>query len=128
MSYTYDTNHIRTWASFAIRNGDSFGGGTIDNLNVKNINVRDKGTTPGRLKGYSSTKMISNITFDTIIMPGSSTPAQNLYQMNFTDTSFYSGVTILPTQIPEPAQRTNLRPNPSDANRYRMAFAEVELY
>ncbi|NRF90350.1 discoidin domain-containing protein [Paenibacillus frigoriresistens] len=23
---------------------------------------------------------------------------------------------------------TNLRPNPSDANRYRMAFAEVELY
>ncbi|NRF90352.1 hypothetical protein HQN89_04795 [Paenibacillus frigoriresistens] len=50
LSYTYNTNHIRTWASFAIRNGDSFGGGTIDNLNVKNINVRDKGTTPGRLK------------------------------------------------------------------------------
>ncbi|MNG30631.1 F5/8 type C domain protein [compost metagenome] len=23
---------------------------------------------------------------------------------------------------------TNLRPNPSDANRYRMAFAEVEVY
>ncbi|NRF90351.1 discoidin domain-containing protein [Paenibacillus frigoriresistens] len=31
--------------------------------------------------------------------------------MNFTDTSFYSGVTILPTQIPEPAQRTNLALN-----------------
>lgn len=109
LSYSNDSN--RTWALFAIRNGDGFGGGTIDTLNVKNINVRDAGTTLGTLKGYSSTKNISNITFNNIMMPGSATPAQNLAQMNILNRAYHTPVTILPTQIAEPVQRPNIALN-----------------
>ncbi|MGO4269942.1 hypothetical protein AB4Z22_08875, partial [Paenibacillus sp. TAF58] len=102
---------MRTWAYFIIRNADNFGGGTIDTLTIKNINVRDVGTSLGTLKGYSNTKMISNITFDNIVMPGSPTPAQNLYGMNILNHAFHTPVTILPTQIAEPVQRPNLARN-----------------
>jgi hypothetical protein len=80
-------------------------------LNVKNILVRDAGTTLGTLKGVSSTKNISNITFDNVVMPGSATPAQNLFQMNILNRAFHTPVTILPTQIAEPVQRPNIALN-----------------
>jgi polygalacturonase len=111
LSYSNDSN--RTWALFAIRNGDGFGGGTIDTVNVKNINVRDAGTTLGTLKGYSSTKNISNVTFNNVVMPGSATPAQNLYEMNILNRAYHTPVTILPTQIAEPVQRPNIALNKS---------------
>lgn len=71
-------------------------------MTVKNIKVRDKGQTAGKLKGNSSTAMISNVTFNNIVMPGSATPASNLFQMNITDRTFYSPVTIFPVQTAEP--------------------------
>jgi hypothetical protein len=76
-------------------------------LTVKNIKVREKGTTVGKLKGNSSSAMISNIIFDNIVMPGSSTPASNLLQMNMTDRAFYTPVTIFPVQTAEPAVSIN---------------------
>jgi polygalacturonase len=110
---TNTNDSTRTWAYFIIRNADGFGGGMINTLNVKNILVRDAGTTLGTLKGYSSTKNISNITFDNVVMPGSATPAQNLFQMNILNRAFHTPVTILPTQIAEPVQRPNLALNKS---------------
>ncbi|WP_310501329.1 discoidin domain-containing protein [Paenibacillus qinlingensis] len=108
---TYTNDSTRTWASFIIRNADGFGGGTINTLTVKDILVRDAGTTLGTLKGYSSTKNISNITFNNVVMPGSATPAQNLAQMNILNRANHTPVTILPTQIAEPVQRVNLALN-----------------
>jgi len=109
LEYTNDNN--RTWAFFIIRNADGFGGGTISNLKVKNISVRDQGTTAGTLKGYSSTQNISGITFNTVMMPGSTGPATNLYEMNIINKANYTQPTILPTQTPEPIQRPNLARN-----------------
>jgi autotransporter-associated beta strand protein len=100
------------WGVFITENGLGDGGGPITNLIVRNITVRDAGTTGGFLQGISSFASVNNITFDHIYMPGSSQPASNLFQMVMTNVAFYSNVTILPTQTPEPliitAQPTSL--------------------
>jgi hypothetical protein len=83
----------------------------INNVTVKNINVRDKGTNSSILNGFSSTNQITGVTFDNISMPGSSSAATTLYDMNIGNKSYYSGITILPIQNPEPVQRTNLALN-----------------
>ncbi|WP_372663506.1 glycosyl hydrolase family 28 protein [Cohnella sp.] len=102
----------RTWALFYVQNGDGWGGGPVNGLNVKNIRVRNQGTTAGKLKGHSDTTMISNIIFDNIVMPASSTPATNLYEMNITDRAYHTPVTILPVQTAEPVEPANLAANP----------------
>ncbi|WP_052703101.1 discoidin domain-containing protein [Paenibacillus beijingensis] len=99
---------LRTWTDFVIVGADGFGGGPMDTLTVRNIQVRDKGQSTARLKGFSSTAMIRNATFDRIYMPGSAVPAQNLYEMNIVNRAFHTPVTILPVQTPEPVQRLNL--------------------
>ncbi|WP_063795554.1 discoidin domain-containing protein [Paenibacillus sp. Soil750] len=109
LSYTND-NH-RTWLAFFIQNGAGEGGGTVSTIAVKNITVRDQGANPGLLKGLDSSHPISGITLENIYMPGSSTSASNLAGMNILDTGYYSGLTILPTQTPEPIKRTNLALN-----------------
>ncbi len=90
------------WAVFLVQNGLGDGGGPSSNILVKNIIVRDVGKTGGFIKGLSSHATINNITFDRVYMSGSSTPASNLFQMVMTNTAFYSNVTILPVQSPEP--------------------------
>lgn len=92
----------RTWAAFFIEDGSLNGAGPITNIVVRNINVRDKGTSGGIIAGISPTAFISGVTFDTIYMPGSNTPAANLYQLNIPFATYYNNLTILPTQIPEP--------------------------
>lgn len=99
----------RTWASFFVENVDAtYGAGPITGLLVKDILVRDEGTTIGRLKGYSSTAMLTGATFNNVVMPGSAVPAQNLFQMNLLDRAYCSAPTILPVQIAEPVSRVNL--------------------
>ncbi|MFD0670899.1 glycosyl hydrolase family 28 protein [Cohnella sp. GCM10027633] len=110
LSFTNDNN--RTWAFFVVQNADGFGGGPVNGLTVRDITVRDKGTTAGKLRGHSSAASINGITFERVYMPGSAVPAQNLFEMNITDRAFHAPVTILPTQIPEPAVQTNVLDNP----------------
>ncbi|WP_063795555.1 discoidin domain-containing protein [Paenibacillus sp. Soil750] len=109
LSYSND-NH-RTWLGFFIQNAVEEGGGTVSTVTVKNVKVRDQGANPGLLKGLDSTHPINGITFENIYMPGSATPATNLAGMNVLNTGFYSGLTILPIQTPEPIKRTNLALN-----------------
>jgi autotransporter-associated beta strand protein len=90
------------WAVFLVENGLGDGGGPVSNVLVKNITVRDAGTTGGFIQGINSYGSLDGITFDHVYMPGSNAPASNLYQMAMTNTSFYSGLTILPVQTPEP--------------------------
>ena len=106
---TIDVEHVSyvnaghgAWGVFIVENGLGDGGGPITNLIVRNITVRDAGTTGGFLQGISNFGSVNNITFDHIYMPGSNTPASNLYQMVMTNTAFYNNVTILPVQTPEP--------------------------
>ncbi|TYP79144.1 glycosyl hydrolase family 28 protein [Paenibacillus methanolicus] len=99
---------LRSWSDFVIAAADGFGGGPIDGLTVRNVNVRDKGQSAARLRGYSGTAMIRGITLDRIYMPGSANPAQTMADMNLINRAFHAPVTILPVQAPEPVQRFNL--------------------
>lgn len=90
----------RTWLHMEVLGGTN-GVGPINGVNIKNINVRDQGTSGGILKGYDSTSQISNTTFDNIKMPNGSV-ARNLSELNITNKAFYNGYTVLPTQISEP--------------------------
>lgn len=90
------------WGVFLVENGLGDGGGPVSNVVVKNITVRSVGNTGGFIQGLSSYASISGITFDHVYMPGSNSPASNLFQMTMTNVAFYSNATILPTQTPEP--------------------------
>ena len=114
----------RTWLHMEILSGTN-GDGPISNVTIKNINVRDKGTTSAKMLGYSSSSMITGVTFDNVRMPGSAAAATTLHDMNIMTKAFYSGITILPIQNPEPIQRTNIARNKtvtasssSDAAKY----------
>jgi len=90
------------WAVFLVQNGLGDGGGPVSNILVKNITVRDVGTTGGFIKGLSSDASINGITFDHVYMPGSNTPATTLYGMGMRTVAFANDLTILPMQQPEP--------------------------
>jgi autotransporter-associated beta strand protein len=90
------------WGVFLVQNGLGDGGGPVSNVLVKNITVRAVGTTGGFIQGLSSNASISGLIFDHVYMPGSSSPATNLFQMALTNVAFYNNVTILPVQTPEP--------------------------
>jgi hypothetical protein len=113
LSYTNDSR--RTWLAFFVKDATQVGGGPITGVTVKNIRIRDKGTTLSQIKGMSSSSSISDLTFENIYMPGSTSPATNLAQMNIVDKEFYQGVKILPVQSPEPIARPNLALNKSGA-------------
>lgn len=74
---------------------------------MKNITVRDLGKSFAKIKGMEGAE-ITNLIFENVYLPGSGVPAKTLYEMNFLDKAYYSGVTILPIQEPEPKPRTNL--------------------
>ncbi|MEC0167670.1 hypothetical protein [Paenibacillus graminis] len=88
-------------------NSSGNGAGPVTGVTVKNITVRDIGESYAKIKGQEGA-LITYLTFENVYMPGSTTPATTLQEMNFTDRAYYGGVTILPVQNPEPAPRTNL--------------------
>ncbi|AIQ69305.1 hypothetical protein PGRAT_17985 [Paenibacillus graminis] len=90
-------------------NSSGNGAGPVTGVTVKNITVRDIGESYAKIEGQEGA-LITNLTFENVYMPGSTTPATTLQEMNFTDRAYYGGVTILPVQNPEPAPapRTNL--------------------
>jgi hypothetical protein len=99
---SYSNAGHRTWAAFFMENADGYGAGPISQLKIKNIHVKDKGTTPAKLKGLNEGRMISGVIFDNIVMPAQQLPVANLFEMNIMDKAFYNSLTILPIQIPEP--------------------------
>jgi hypothetical protein len=86
----------RTWLAFMINDQSNDGAGLISGVQVRHITVRDRGTTAGKLTGFSTTSNISNVLFDSIRMSGSTTYATTLAEMNITNRQFVTGVTIRP--------------------------------
>src|SRR5205807_10394030 len=84
------------WLIVMVEDQTKDGGGPIRNLTVSHINVRDRGGTPSKLHGLSATSAITNVTLDSIRMPGATGYATGLAEMNITDTQFVSTITILP--------------------------------
>ncbi|MGW5157988.1 glycosyl hydrolase family 28 protein [Nonomuraea wenchangensis] len=89
LSYSNDGN--RTW--LALWTGNTHGVGPVSGVTVTNARIRNAGTTPGRINGQPGAP-ITGVTLDRVHMPGSSTSATSLSQMNITNLSDYGPVTI----------------------------------
>jgi polygalacturonase len=91
----YQTNGTwRMWAMFRIADSYNDGAGPIDGVFVSHINVRDDGTVPPILQGFSATSNIRNVTFDSIRMPGSTGYATSLAELGFTSPTFTANITV----------------------------------
>lgn len=86
----------RTWLLMEINDAYNDGAGPITNTLIRSINVRNAGTTPAILQGFSSTSSIHNVLFERIRMPGVSGYADTLAELKITSPTFTSGITILP--------------------------------
>ncbi|MCL7430314.1 glycosyl hydrolase family 28-related protein [Streptomyces sp. YS415] len=82
---TYKLDKRQTWISFDIGDQYNDGAGPIDSPLVSHIKVRAKGSTPGTLKGFSATSDIRGLTLDSVKMPGATTYARTLREMNITE-------------------------------------------
>ncbi|WP_438480821.1 glycosyl hydrolase family 28 protein [Oleiharenicola lentus] len=90
---TFNAGH-RVWFHSIIQNADGLGGSDVFSVYLKNINVRDDGTTAGAIHGYSAGRSFDTITFENIRMPGSTTRATTLGQMNITDVVNATNITV----------------------------------
>jgi len=84
----------KVWFYAQVENADSLGGSAVSGVYLKNITVRSAGTTAAGLHGYSATKGFNQVTFENVIMPGQTTRATTLAQMNVTDVQFATNLTV----------------------------------
>ncbi|WP_329060161.1 glycosyl hydrolase family 28 protein [Amycolatopsis sp. NBC_01480] len=91
LPYTNDNN--RTWLALWLQ--DPAGSLPIDGVTVKNVRVRDAGTTPARING-SPTGPINGVSLNHIVMPGTTTGATSLAAMKITGDTNHGPVTITP--------------------------------
>jgi hypothetical protein len=93
---SFSNDNRRTWLAFMVNDSTGLGAGPISGVTVRNINVRDRGTTPAQLAGLSAAAAINDVGFDSIRMPGSTGFARTLAELNITGPTFVNRVTILP--------------------------------
>jgi polygalacturonase len=91
LDFANDSN--RTW--LAMMTETSQGVGPVTGVTVSNVRVRDAGTTAARVNGQPGA-LISGVTLSHIVMPGSTSSATTLAQMNLTDLSDNGPITITP--------------------------------
>ncbi|MFJ4691123.1 glycosyl hydrolase family 28 protein [Streptomyces sp. NPDC088766] len=91
LSFSNDSN--RTW--LALWTGSTLGVGPVTGVALSDIRVRSAGTTAARVNGQPGAP-ISDVTLHNVVMPGSTAPATTLAQMNLTNLSDYSNLTVLP--------------------------------
>lgn len=97
-----------TWFAALVDHRNPLGGGPIRNVHLRNIRIHDPGHTPAMLVGLSEKARIDGITFENVYMPGKTTPARTLSEMNVTMRDYHGDVTILPEQGEEPPVRPNI--------------------
>jgi hypothetical protein len=84
----------RTW--MALWTGSTAEGiGPVADVDLTRIHVRDAGTTPARITGVPGAP-ITDVRFEAIRMPGSTTTATTLAQMNVTNVADASNIQIVP--------------------------------
>ena len=91
---TKDNDGNITW--LALWTGATAEGiGPIADVDLTRINVRSAGTTPARINGVPGAP-ITDVRFEAIRMPGSTSTATTLQQMNVTNVSNASNIQIVP--------------------------------
>ncbi|MFE2428170.1 glycosyl hydrolase family 28 protein [Streptomyces sp. NPDC059373] len=89
LSYSNDGN--RTW--LAMMTGSTQGVGPVTGVTIANVRVRNAGTTAARINGLPGAP-ISGVTLSNVVMPGSTSAATTLGQLNLTNLSDYGAITI----------------------------------
>lgn len=84
----------RTWLALWSGSGAE-GIGPVTGVTVQDVRVRDAGTTPGRITGVPGAP-ITGVDIVRVRMPGASANAQTLAQLNVTNVSDASGITVTP--------------------------------
>ncbi len=82
------------WWHGWIQDADGLGGGNITGVYLKNIKVRDAGNTAAALEGLNASSKIDTVTFENVVMPGQTTRATTLAQMNVTSVQFATNITV----------------------------------
>lgn len=90
LTFTNDTN--RTWLALWTGTGPN-GVGPITGVRLQDIRVRNAGTTPARVNGQPGAP-ITGVELVRILMPGSSSYATTLAQLNLTNLSDNGPITI----------------------------------
>jgi hypothetical protein len=90
LSFTNDNN--RTWLALWTATGAN-GVGPITGVRLQDIRVRNAGTTAARINGQPGAQ-ITGVELVRILMPGSSTYATTLAQLNLTNLSENGPITI----------------------------------
>ncbi|MFG2783921.1 hypothetical protein ACGFY7_39575 [Streptomyces prunicolor] len=91
LSFKNDDN--RTW--LAMQTGSTAGIGPVTGVTISNVRVRNAGVTAARINGLPGAP-ISGVSLSHIVMPGSTTGATTLSQVNLTNLSDYGSLTITP--------------------------------
>ncbi len=88
----------RRWLLIDAFSGDATDNGNVDGLTIRNINIRELGSTPSTLKGRDNQSYVYGLTFENIKVPGQEEYASSLEEMNITDVNIQgtSDYTILP--------------------------------
>lgn len=87
----------RSWARFMIdnRNKASTAGG-IENVRVRDVNVRDAGRTPVRIEGLNESRTLRDVMFERVRMPGRDGFARTLDDLGVRGTRFAENVSVKP--------------------------------
>ncbi|MBQ8383115.1 MAG: hypothetical protein IJX47_07930 [Clostridia bacterium] len=89
----------RTWVHIQCNTGSSVAGvDPVSDVTFRNINVRNKGTTGGKIVGSTNAdypeKTVRGIVFEDIYMPGSNAPAATLEQLDLQILENYTDLTV----------------------------------
>lgn len=96
----------RSWARIIIdnRKKDSTAGG-IHGVTVRDLNVRDAGTTPVQVQGLNDSRQVSGVFFERIRMPSRAGFAATLEEIGISSTRFATDVTVVTSPSTRPAPR-----------------------
>lgn len=83
-----------SWEALFTEGADDLGAGTVDGVVIKDITVRRPGRTVGQLSGLNKDRLIKNVLFQNVRMPGSLRGGRTLRELNVTDVRFATGVEV----------------------------------
>jgi hypothetical protein len=85
---SYDNAGHSTWVHMQAVTPATDGYAPITNVVVKNIKVRDQGTSGGKIVGYDTQYQVDGVHFSNILMPGSLTYATSYSELDLTNLTY----------------------------------------
>lgn len=83
-----------SWEAMFTEGADKLGAGTVRGVTIRNVKVRRPGRTTAQLSGLNSERLIEQVTFENIWMPGMDRAATSLKELNITDVRFAKDIFV----------------------------------